>query len=536
MSIRNAYGSSTIFVDVDILQPSPTRDKIKIAPAFNQIQDLDVEMILRGGMVSKTYDGVAHWMSHGLAGSGLASFNAIRCVLSKEQEGIREADLLRALMAQELVQDITSICDRWTTTAELEVEEIYALPLFSHFLQSTAFKRGYPNSEWFKHCLENLKGFGIHNSNGIIFSQVSDVVCVLRIHVQNYDGASASDVWVVFDPQPREPVHPDGIAFSFFGTIRGAIEHLTELFGNEPTPPTPVIRSPTRPLPLLPPPCSAHMFTSIDTETLAQNAMNTIFDASMTVLQVKSELEDLRMTFNDLQDSQAWLEKKYKDLEEKCEKLEKELEEAKNAVRKDQDLDNDKRRRKTVRKTPKSVQDSEDEEVGWLPWTSEKKKIVHSSPDDQDSDDQSDGWWGGGMNKKNVLPGALDDDQSPEDDDDGRRSGGKKNEQTATSDQASEDIDDGWWSSGKTKTSPTDMNQDTEDGWWASVEIDDKSKGKGKHGSNSSISSAGASITKGKEKAKADPPAPIFVSVPPTKSPRPSNRRVMFDLGTQPMA
>ncbi|KAG8936107.1 hypothetical protein FRC03_008411, partial [Tulasnella sp. 419] len=360
--------------------------------------------------------------------------------------------------------------------------------------------------------------------------------CVLRIHVQNYDGASASDVWVVFDPQPREPVHPDGIAFSFFGTIRGAIEHLTELFGNEPTPPTPVIRSPTRPLPLLPPPCSAHMFTSIDTETLAQNAMNTIFDASMTVLQVKSELEDLRMTFNDLQDSQAWLEKKYKDLEEKCEKLEKELEEAKNAVRKDQDLDNDKRRRKTVRKTPKSVQDSEDEEVGLLPWTSGKKRIVHSSPDDQDSDDQSDGWWGGGMNKKNVLPGALDDDQSPEDDNDGRRSGGKKNEQTATSDQASEDNDDGWWSSGKTKTSLTDMNQDTEDGWWASVEIDEKSKGKEKHGSNSSTSSAGASITKGKEKAKADPPAPIFVSVPPTKSPRPSNRRVMFDLGTQPMA
>ncbi|KAG8918677.1 hypothetical protein FRC02_002170, partial [Tulasnella sp. 418] len=104
MITQSMAKSESSSMDIDVTLPSDLANKAKHQPSTEKMQDSDIETILKGGMLVKTYDGTSQYTQHGISACGLASFNAVRCILLRELEGVREIELLRAMMTHELVQ------------------------------------------------------------------------------------------------------------------------------------------------------------------------------------------------------------------------------------------------------------------------------------------------------------------------------------------------------------------------------------------------------------------------------------------------
>lgn len=119
----------------------------------------EIEVVLAGGKITKSYEGTSQYAHKGISACGLASCNAVRLVLDLEKEGVTGLNLVRRMMSRELVEvsrytfwasyylfqlttlwysylkQTVGICSTWSSSAHLEVEEILALPLFSRDLR-----------------------------------------------------------------------------------------------------------------------------------------------------------------------------------------------------------------------------------------------------------------------------------------------------------------------------------------------------------------------------------------------------------------
>ncbi|KAG7439763.1 uncharacterized protein BT62DRAFT_983338 [Guyanagaster necrorhizus] len=78
------------------------------------------------------HPGVSQYATGGISACGLASLNFARLVLNKEREGIQRAALLA-----EIASDAVSICSQWRDNLHLEVETIFAVPLFQTSMKLT---------------------------------------------------------------------------------------------------------------------------------------------------------------------------------------------------------------------------------------------------------------------------------------------------------------------------------------------------------------------------------------------------------------
>ncbi|KAG8938230.1 hypothetical protein FRC03_007497, partial [Tulasnella sp. 419] len=319
MATRNGFFTSSTHVDALSYKPVAMSRNTGIHRPTQQLQDDDLDSIFKGGVLVKTYEGTSQYMQQGFSACGLASFNAVRYVMGKEQEGVRQEVLLREMMSYEAIQNVTSICAFWISRAHLEIEEIYNLPIFSEFLQLASVKYGRPSVEWFAHCFRHLEALAKNGSNAVIFARAPELLCVLRIDMSGYE--DLSDVWVVLDSHSSSPHHGDGAAFSFFGTMRGAAEYVAELLQVDSN--VPISRMPQQTQLLSQ--CSAYIVTQKRINMGDPDANSTLHDASIAILGVKSQLADLQINFSDLQNSHRELAERSQRVEGSNSKLNREL-------------------------------------------------------------------------------------------------------------------------------------------------------------------------------------------------------------------
>lgn len=81
-----------------ILAPPPP------APLSPPPYEREIDLVLGGSVIVKSYEGTSQYSQAkgGLSSCGLASLNAIRCVLGLEKEGYTGLELIRAMMSQDL--------------------------------------------------------------------------------------------------------------------------------------------------------------------------------------------------------------------------------------------------------------------------------------------------------------------------------------------------------------------------------------------------------------------------------------------------
>lgn len=84
--------------EAQILAPPPP------APALPPLHEREIDLVLGGSVIVKSYEGTSQYSQGkgGLSSCGLASLNALRCVLGLEKDGYTGLELVRAMMSQDL--------------------------------------------------------------------------------------------------------------------------------------------------------------------------------------------------------------------------------------------------------------------------------------------------------------------------------------------------------------------------------------------------------------------------------------------------
>lgn len=146
--------------------------------AQKKTPEVDVNSITRSVLL----DGTEHVVSHegtsqynrdgsGAAACGLAALNFARVVFLKEQDGLRDAPLLQAVLSREcaevrqycplplppsialLPQETIAVCALWSGNLHLEVEDICRVPVFEKTLKLKTTTYGLPGVHHFKSLL-----------------------------------------------------------------------------------------------------------------------------------------------------------------------------------------------------------------------------------------------------------------------------------------------------------------------------------------------------------------------------------------------
>ncbi|KAL5531088.1 hypothetical protein ACEPAG_3964 [Sanghuangporus baumii] len=188
----------------------------------------EIQRILGGDSYLCSHAGSSQYSADGSSSAcGLAAMNCIRHVLSYERQGTAGPELIEKLLSNETMEDIVSICTRWTSNAHLEVDEIHKTPLFQASLKLIRTSYDRAGRAQFKSMLSRLcqdsKARDGDVSCAVVITRPPEIVSCLKI------ARVPKDLFVIFDSHPR-PAHPDGAAFFFSSSLEDSVDHLTELF------------------------------------------------------------------------------------------------------------------------------------------------------------------------------------------------------------------------------------------------------------------------------------------------------------------
>jgi hypothetical protein len=147
--------------------------------AQKKTPDIDVYSITRSILLDGTEQVISHEGTSqynrdgsGAAACGLAALNFARVVFLKEQDGLRDAALLQAVLSRECAevrnviapyasplsvasppQETTAVCALWSGNLHLEVEDICRVPVFEKTLKLKTTTYGHPGVHHFKSLL-----------------------------------------------------------------------------------------------------------------------------------------------------------------------------------------------------------------------------------------------------------------------------------------------------------------------------------------------------------------------------------------------
>jgi regulator of replication initiation timing len=329
----------------------------RIAMSPSQRHDEVVARILAGTQQTVSFPGRSQYAAGGGGASacGLAAFNCVRIILSRERDGIRAAELVSSMVDRETIevskrrhvlllrtehrtfpeQEILDVCLRWSGADHLDVEDIYEAPIFKTTLihERTVFKS--PGVEQFRDLLSyvlsdlrreatvltshsrQLLEVSSHGSAAII-TRPPEIVAVLKLPC-----STNSDIFVVFDSHPRE-AHPHGAGFIFRTSADDTAQYLHELFKFDDS----LLEDESLQWQAqLLANFSAHMFTIGDDATSQYDA---VMDTSLAVLSMKAKIvqlatdnSTLKTENQQLQDQLDTLELQNNDLREDLRRLKK---------------------------------------------------------------------------------------------------------------------------------------------------------------------------------------------------------------------
>ncbi|THG96225.1 hypothetical protein EW026_g5570 [Hermanssonia centrifuga] len=248
----------------------------------------------------------------GASSCGLAALNCARIVLQREKDGLQGPDLIQAMMRRDMFEDILAICSQWSSSAHLDVDDIYNAPIFAANLTLIWSEYEQPGFKQFQDLLARLQQVS-GSSGALILTRPPEIISVLNIHTDS------KPVIVTFDSHPRSK-HPDGAAFVFHPTLDAAASYLSDLLQFD----RQLLADPSLQWQAqLLAHYSAHMFVAKDLPSSSSEFLDTLVAASLEVLALKAEITDLksrnRMLESDtkhLTAENAQLEARIEDLEE----------------------------------------------------------------------------------------------------------------------------------------------------------------------------------------------------------------------------
>jgi FtsZ-binding cell division protein ZapB len=182
-----------------------------------------IDEILSGQEFVSSFSGRHQYAIGGVSACGLVALNCARRIFEKESEGLHGRDMLNGLMCREACEDILSICFKWSTTAHLDVEDIYAAPIFKRTLKHIWSEFNIPQFDHFRAAIQRLVDTSATTSSAaMVITRPPEIISVLKIPVNE------TPIFVIFDSHPRDK-HPDGAGFIFNSSIDATALYLHEL-------------------------------------------------------------------------------------------------------------------------------------------------------------------------------------------------------------------------------------------------------------------------------------------------------------------
>ncbi|KAG8949928.1 hypothetical protein FRC04_008231 [Tulasnella sp. 424] len=274
----------------------------ELPPVLDPQVEKEIQLVLAGSTIVKSYEGTSQYSQRGPSACGLASFNAVRTVLEKERHGTNGADLVREMMSRRFIEDATAICAAWTSSAHLEVDDIYQFPLFSGALRlvNTDFRQAnYAEFGKLLRRIELAAGNTRGGSAAAIITKPPEILAVFAIATGHTEPIGSPFIYAVFDSHSRPDLHPNGAAFSFFGKAKVAAEYLSNLLSFD----TAILNDEhlhwqTQLLSQY----SAHVFVAQETPPPSKMEMEIeLFRANITALESKSALAEMKTNMTELQ-------------------------------------------------------------------------------------------------------------------------------------------------------------------------------------------------------------------------------------------
>ncbi|KAK0489056.1 hypothetical protein IW261DRAFT_1390486 [Armillaria novae-zelandiae] len=259
------------------------------------------------------HPGTSQYTIGGVSACGLASLNFARLALDKEREGIQGAALLADIASVEAVEDAVSICSQWRDSLHLEVETIFAAPLFQTSLKQTNFIYGSPSVSRFEEMLGDLE-FASHNTSVAVITRPPEIIACAKIPTPE------QNIYVIFDSHPR-PAHPDGSGITFLATVESAAERLSDILSVD-----------TRLLSENGLQWQAQLLTNFSAHVFILNdkwsndpthLKQALLESSVTILTLQAKLSDLESRNQFLASTTDRLEEEIDELQETCENLKK---------------------------------------------------------------------------------------------------------------------------------------------------------------------------------------------------------------------
>ncbi|KAJ6567087.1 hypothetical protein B0H19DRAFT_718467 [Mycena capillaripes] len=184
-----------------------------------------VKEVLAGRQRIVSHVGASQYKGGGIASCGLAGLNFVRVVLGRVEGGLEGRPLLENVLSQRTSEEVLSVCSRWTSNVHLEVEDIFAVPLFKRVLSLVFTTYGEPSFDRFREALLDLRNIPSDYA-AVLITRPPEIITCFKLPIDSLAGKQ--NVFIIFDPHPR-PAHPDGAGFIVNTSLNETASHLENL-------------------------------------------------------------------------------------------------------------------------------------------------------------------------------------------------------------------------------------------------------------------------------------------------------------------
>ncbi|KAJ6514905.1 hypothetical protein C8R47DRAFT_961645 [Mycena vitilis] len=278
-----------------------------------------VEEVLAGKEKIVSHVGASQYNGGGIASCGLAGLNFVRVVLERVKGGLGGGQLLEDVLSRRTSEEIVSICSRWRSNAHLEVEDIYAVPLFNRALNLVNSTYGEPSFERFRAVLSDLQSIP-NDYAAVLITRPPEIITCFKLPIDTPAGKQT--VFIIFDSHPRTS-HPNGAGLVLNTSLGATASHLDHLLAVDGR--LLVDRSLQWQTQLLAN-FSGHFFVAEENTSGAEDLSEAVLDSSLVVLRLQAEVSDLKYQNSSLTRDRQSVETELGELKDRYRSIKRKLE------------------------------------------------------------------------------------------------------------------------------------------------------------------------------------------------------------------
>ncbi|KAJ6514887.1 hypothetical protein C8R47DRAFT_961601 [Mycena vitilis] len=245
--------------------------------------------VLAGKEKIVSHVGASQYNSGGVASCGLAGLNFVRLVFERAKRGLRGGALLKDVLSRRTSEEILSICSRWRSDDHLEVEDIFAVPLFSRALSLVNSTYGEPSFERFRAVLSDLQSIP-NDYAAVLITRPPEIVTCCKLPIINLP-IGRQTIFVIFDSHPRTS-HPNGAGFVLNTSLDATASHLDNLLAVDGRL---LVDSSLQWQTQLLANFSGHFFVAKENTGGADDLAEAILESSLVVLRLQAKVADLKL-------------------------------------------------------------------------------------------------------------------------------------------------------------------------------------------------------------------------------------------------